>query len=72
MTDIEIWTVYDHPRDYPRNFVARKFINDKPTNNIIQGLSLDEVRKKILDINPNLTCFTRQPNDDPIILETWL
>lgn len=25
MSSITLWTVYDHPRDYPNNFVARRF-----------------------------------------------
>ncbi len=36
---IEIWAVYDQPSDYPKNFVARKFICEKPTTEVIITLT---------------------------------
>ena len=70
--EVEIWTVYDHPRDYPNKIVARKFLNDKPTEEKIIEDTVEEVRKQLLSRNPNLTRFEPDPTDDIVILETWL
>jgi hypothetical protein len=67
---IDIWTVYDHPKDYPNDFVARKFINQYPTNEIIISHSLSELRK-ILE-SKGLQFFPTVEGDDPVIIETWL
>lgn len=72
MTEVEIWTVYDHPSDYPNKIVARKFLNDKPTKEFIIGDNIKSVRKQLLSHNPNLTRFEPHPTDDIVILETWL
>jgi hypothetical protein len=59
MTEIEIWTIYKHPRDYPEKYVARKFINDKPTNQLISSITYDELIHILLSLYPYLTCLER-------------
>lgn len=66
---LEIWTVYDSPVDLPDRFVARKFVLDKPTGEILQDRTLDGLRNKL---PPGLTRLERSPNDDPVIVECWL
>lgn len=66
---IKIWVIYDHPADFPEEYVARKFILDKPTKDMIVMPSLDEVRKML---PPHLTRLDRHPSDDPKIIETWI
>lgn len=34
--------------------------------------SLEEAREAIQKVRPGLVCMTRCPNDDPVIVETWL
>jgi len=63
-----IWTIYDHPTDYPDVFVARKFYLDQPTDEILTDTTLDGLRRKL---PPNLTWFKRDPMDDPKIVECW-
>lgn len=70
MTNISIWTVYDHPTDYPEYFVARRFDGLKPTGDIMLSLSLAELRVEL--VVRGLTCLTRSPTDDAKIVETWL
>lgn len=65
---IETWTIYDHPRDYPNGFIARKSIDNKPTFETKLGSSLESVRKQL---PPGLTRFERDPSDDAVIVETW-
>jgi hypothetical protein len=75
VTSLAIWTVYDHPRDYPDKIVARRWDVDydgaKPTSSIIVGPDLQTLRD-ILEFEMHLTCLARLPEDDPKIVETWL
>ncbi len=66
---LEIWTVYDSPIDLPDRFVARKFVLDKPTGEILQDKTLEGLRSKL---PPGLTRLERSQNDDPVIVECWL
>jgi hypothetical protein len=67
---LSIWTIYDHPTDYPDCFVARRFVYDKPTNDIVTSNNLEYLRA--IMIKSGLICFLRSPDDDPIIIESWL
>lgn len=67
---LEIWTVYDHPEDYPNCFVARKFLNDQPTDELIVGQNVEEIRQMFR--NKGLQVVPRCPGDMPSILEIWL
>jgi hypothetical protein len=68
-----IWTIYDHPSDYPIGFIGRAFIITNegygPTYRIVTGKTLDEVRGKL---PPGLTMLPRSLEDDPKIVESWL
>lgn len=66
---LSIWTIYDHPRDFPDNFVARAFTTG-PTNEIILATELEQLRDAF--DKAGLVCLARNPNDDPNIVETWL
>ena len=67
--ELTIWVIYKHPKDYPDNFVARKFILDKPTPEILIGSTLEEIRKLL---PPGSTRFDRYETDDPVIIEAWI
>lgn len=73
---LEMWTVYDHPLDYPDGYMARCWLvraggvgGVEATNRVVRSDSLAEVRGFI---SPGLHCLPRSPGDDPVILETWL
>lgn len=66
---LNLWTVYDHPSDFPHSYVARRFELDQPTGDIIQG-ELQIIRKSFRICG--LYCLKRHPADDPKIIETWL
>jgi len=68
---LSIWTVYDHPRDYPHCYVARQFRGEQPTNSVIISADLEKLRAVLL-AEMGLTRLERSANDDPVILETWL
>lgn len=69
-----LYTVYKYPKDYPDKFVVRRWeINGKPQPEnkeiVAVGEDLQEVRSKL----PHGLCrIERQPEDDPVIVETWL
>jgi hypothetical protein len=76
MMMLAMWTVYDHPSDYPDKFVARRFDIDsvgatRASGSIIVAPDLERLRD-ILAFEMHLTCLVRDPSDDPAIVETWL
>jgi len=70
---LTMWSVYDHPSDYPDAFVARKFEArggiTVATSDMFTAPTLNELRRLL---PPGLVCFPRNPDDDPVIVETWL
>jgi hypothetical protein len=72
---LALWTIYDHPRDYPNHFVARKFVVGASgsmvvTSEVIVADEANALRQIML--KRGLTCLSRDPRDDPKILETWI
>lgn len=66
---LSIWVVYENPTDFPDCFVARKWLMDTPTTELILDASLEGLRKKL---PPGLARLARADLDDPKIVETWL
>lgn len=75
MTDaLTMWTVYDHPSDWPDWYVARKSEVHKEGmtvfNHVIMERDLERLRSTLTGFG--LTCISRSHSDDPVILEVWL
>lgn len=68
---VSIWTVYGNPSDYPGKFVARKFIGETMTNEMLVFDDLERLRD-VMQFEFGLVKLMRHPTDDPVILETWL
>jgi hypothetical protein len=66
---LALWVVYDSPIDLPDRFVARKWLNETPTAELIQGKTLDELRCRLPS---GLYRLDRSESDDPKIIETWI
>jgi hypothetical protein len=70
---LNLWTVYDHPKDFPHSYVARRFEVDadgsRVTTDTVQG-ELQIIRESFRCCG--LVCLMRNDNDDPMIVETWL
>lgn len=70
---LSMWVIYDRPRDFPEQAVARLWdcnaAGSRPTINMILAPSLDELRRRL---PPGLACVDRHPEDDPAIVEVWL
>lgn len=73
-TDLPLWVVYDHPTDYPDHYVARQHLvgpeGQKPTDRMMAHPELGPIRVALE--NMGLICVVRNPEDDPVIVETWL
>ena len=73
---LPLLTIYEKPKDFPRQFVGRVFIVGHPakkapiaTNKILLADTLEAIKSQI---PPDLTCLKREIGDDPRIVETWL
>jgi hypothetical protein len=72
---LNVWTVYDHPRDFPDNFVARRFETGggepEPvvTSDVLVG-DLKTMRETFEQAG--LVCLMRSEGDDAKIVETWM
>lgn len=68
-----MWVLYDHPRDMPNSFVARRHVvrpgRTTATEDCIIGPTLEAVREQL---PPGLACFPRSPQDELHIVEVWL
>lgn len=71
---IDLIVVYDHPSDYPDEYVARmhRVFSDGDaivTEALAISADLDTVRAAI---PPGFYCIGRAREDDPVILEVWI
>jgi hypothetical protein len=66
------WTVYDHPRDHPVGFIARRFeIGSSvamPTEDVLTG-ELEHLREVFE--RAGLVKIMRSEGDEPQIVESW-
>lgn len=71
---LSLWTVYDHPKDFPHGYIARRWevtpAGATPTGDIITNPSLELMR--VMMEAQGLSCLPRQEDDDPAVLESWL
>lgn len=61
--------MYENPTDYPGMFVARRFVGDHASQDVVTGTTLEEVRSLL---PPDLYRIPRQEADDLCIVEIWL
>lgn len=69
---LEQWVIYDHPRDYPQGFIARRWEITasclQATGDSIRAPTLAEVRNRL----PRGMCrIPRFAKPDPCIVEVW-
>ena len=66
---LEMFVVYDHPRDYPGHFVVRRWIGGKPTQDFAIADSLEAARAWVPE---GMYRLPHQPGKDDVITETWI
>lgn len=74
---LSIFTIYDHPTDYPHHFVVREFIITKegcfPAQSLfLQMGDLDVLHAAMRLQKPGLIFLPRQDDDDPKIIGVYL
>lgn len=72
---LRMYTVYDHPDDFPADYVAREWViqagqDAAPGQVVVRAPDLEVVRMALS--SQGLHRLERQPEDDPKIVETWL
>ncbi len=75
MFEFPIYTVYDHPSDYPDHFVVRKWlIKDggitEAGDIVKKSKNYSAIRNHMLD--RGLHRLMRNEGDDPCIMECWI
>ena len=72
--EMVMWTIYDHPSDYPNSFVLREWLvlpdGQQPTGIVIRCDVIEPLRKQMLEAG--LVCIPRSVDDDPKIVESWI
>lgn len=71
-----MWVVFAHPLDYPGLFVARRVEilagRDRKTDDVLTAFTLEALRDRLVD-EVGCSCpIPRSPQDDPVIVETWI
>lgn len=71
---LPIWVVYDHPKDMPHLFVARRWLvnakGQRATDLVLVHTEIEPLREQ-LEMR-GLIKLDRQPGDDPVVMETWV
>lgn len=76
MDKLKIITIYDNPKDYPGEFIAREYHFDPKTYHPIPGKIIardkkfDTIRNKMIEME--LFPLGRDIKDDPCIVESWI
>jgi len=66
-----MWTIYDHPSDFPEVYVARLWEGDRATDEHIVRAELTDLRIEVQRRGATGR-LPRSLADDPVILEVWL
>ena len=64
------WTIYDHPKDHPDAYVARRFVGETPSAVAVAHEDIDCLRDVFA--RAGLVPLMRAETDDPSIIETWI
>ena len=73
---LEVWVVYDHPSDFPDNAIVVRRQWAGPGGTIERdrvAFAFDDlVDAQVWLMRRQLVRMDRHPDDDPVIVETWL
>lgn len=73
---IEMWTIYDHPLDFPDQFVARRWsvvrgsLTPIPSDKYLKSASLDDLHRHFRACG--YEWLPRMEDDDPVILGIYM
>lgn len=66
-----IWTIYDHPLDYPEHYIVRIWFGECPHPTAARCDTLDLARE-LVQTAGGVVCLGRLPDDDPKVVESWI
>jgi hypothetical protein len=73
---LEVWVVYDSPKDFPGKVVVRKWLAGAdfyaPTAEHQVFPDVEAARAWIRSTKAGLARLPRHPHDEAVVLETWL
>lgn len=69
---IRVWTIYDHPSDYPDSFVVRPFSVGLVSAPCAVHAVADTLEEARATLPQGLIQIGLLPDDDPRIAETWI
>lgn len=67
-----MFTVYDHPGDFPDGFVVRRFRIDPSGPVGLDAIGTPTIELARACIPDGLNCIPRMDGDDPCIVEVWI
>lgn len=72
---LPMWTIYDHPPQFPNNYVAREWIVDgdnvpRASSRMLVCPDLEQIRAYLREHGK--VQLSRNDIDDPTIIETWI
>lgn len=67
---LDMWVIYRRPADYPDKFVARLWTDRPSVEHFAIADRLGELQAAMIEAGR--TCLDRFPDDDAVIVETWL
>lgn len=72
--NLHIWTIYFKPSDHPDGYCARKHTllegESKPGGELLTGSTIEQLRERFS--SQGLVCIGREPEDDSVIVESWI
>lgn len=74
MISMKYWVIYRYPKDYPHNYVVRRFTMNGdgsvlPSDEVSLAETLNEAREYVPFQS---VCMPANKKDDPVIVETWI
>ena len=66
---LEMFVIYDHPKDYPGHFIVHRWMGGKPTQDFAIADSLEAARA---EVPAGMYRLPHHPGEDDVIAETWL
>lgn len=74
---LDLWVVYDSPKDHPGKVVVRlwriapTFLQAIATTTLLTFDDIEAARARLRE-RGHVYRINRSPDDDPVIVETWL
>lgn len=66
------YTVYAHPRDHPEGYSMTQWEITRTGAVAVATVYASTLERARFLVPPGLVCLARNPDDDPVIVETWV